>query len=96
MGDKWVGKETKKGAFRDLTSIVQSGVCCRRSIGCCGRRRRHVEVQAVVGVGIDVVALDGQCQEKHGEEQEAQLSAPVPTATLCFSFAWRSHDLFSV
>lgn len=55
----------KKGAFRDLTSTVvgHPSLCCRRSIGCCRRRRRHVEMQAIVGVG--VVALDGQCQEKH-------------------------------
>lgn len=89
--------EGKKALSANLTSHVQSKVCCRRSIGCSGRRRRrHVEVRSIVGVCIDVVPLDGQCQEKHGEEQEAQLSAPVPTAAFCFSFAWRSHDLFSV
>lgn len=49
----------------------------------------------IIGVCIHIIALNGQCEEKHAEEQEAQLCPPVATSpSFRFSFAWRSHDFW--
>ena len=64
----------------------------RRSIGCYGRRR--IKMCCIVFICIHIIALIRQNKEKRGEEQEAQMRAPVATLSFCFSFAWRSHDLF--
>lgn len=86
-------KNLKKVKYREraLTSCVLSGLCRRRSVGC--NRRRWIEVYTIIRVCIHIIALNGQYKKKHGEEQEAQLTAPVATSSFRFSFAWRSHDL---
>jgi hypothetical protein len=79
---------------RSLTSYVQSKAKVyrsRRSVGCNCRRR--IEAHYIIRVCIHIIALNGQCEEKYGEEQEAQLTVPVATSSFRFSFAWRSHNL---